>query len=68
MAWDVEYEDGDEGTDLCRKCVRPYTPYAVQESLEIRVSEHEFATGRVLAVNPVNCPRSSLGNVSRRGR
>jgi DNA repair protein Crb2 Tudor domain len=50
-SWDVEYEDGFKKIDLCRKCVRPYTPYAVHESLEISVGEHEYATGRVLAVN-----------------
>jgi hypothetical protein len=50
-SWDVEYEDGFKKIDLCRKCVRRYTPYAVNELLEISVGEHEHATGRVLAVN-----------------
>jgi len=49
--WNVEYEDGDEGFDLCSHCVRPYIQYAVNESVEMRVDEYTFAEGRVVGVH-----------------
>lgn len=51
MTWDIYYDDGDEGIGLCRECVRPYVPYAVQESIEVRVNENAYAAGRVVAVH-----------------
>lgn len=49
--WDVVYDDGDEGFELCRTCVRPFTPYAVNESLDIRISDDEYVPCHILAVH-----------------
>ena len=51
MTWDVEYDDGDEGNNLCQMCIRPFVPYAVNETLEARVDDAEFASARVVALH-----------------
>jgi Histone methyltransferase Tudor domain 1 len=49
--WDVLYDDGDEGIELCRTCVRTFTPYAVTETLYVRVSDDEYAPCHVVAIH-----------------
>ena len=51
MVWDVVYDDGDYQTGVCLDCVRPFVPYEVDETIEMRVSEDLFAPVKVLAVN-----------------
>jgi len=54
LLWDVEYDDGDVLTDLPPAAVRPYVPYQLEESIEVRVDEVSFAAGRVIAVNSMD--------------
>lgn len=54
MTWDVVFDDGDEGIELCLKCVRPFVPYAIGESLEVSVDEYGYTAGRVVAVYPLD--------------
>ena len=58
LSWDVEYEDGDVGYDLCPACIRPFVPYAVGETVEIRMDAETFAKGRITFVQR----RSSIQN------
>lgn len=51
MTWDVDYDDGEEGVELCQKCVRPFVPYAVGEYIEVRMDEHSYAAGVIHAVH-----------------
>ena len=52
--YDVIYDDGEEDLGLCRRCVRPFIPYKLGESVEVRIegdTEH-FELGRVVALHP----------------
>lgn len=49
--WTVEFDDGDFASNLCPRCVRPFVPYHVGESVEVAISSNEFAAGQVVSVN-----------------
>ena len=49
--YDVEYDDGELDQALFPKCVRRFRPYRVNERIEVRVSEDEFAEGLILQIN-----------------
>jgi hypothetical protein len=51
LAWDVEYDDGDEANELCHDCVRPFVPYSLNEFLDVRVSPTTYAPGQVRAIH-----------------
>jgi hypothetical protein len=48
--WDVEYDDGDEDVGLCRNCVRPFVPYALNDDVEWRDEEDIFHRARVVKI------------------
>lgn len=50
MDWDVVYDDGDYQTGVCIDCVRPFAPYQVDETIDMRFSEDLFAPVKVLKV------------------
>ena len=47
--WDVIFDDGDTAIDLCRSCVRPFIPYAINETLDIMLEPDGFVRCHVVA-------------------
>ena len=39
--WSVVYDDGDNDINLCRRCVRPFVPYAVGDSVRVSLEEDD---------------------------
>jgi hypothetical protein len=35
--WGVRYDDGEVENRLCRSCVRPFVPYAINETIDVLV-------------------------------
>jgi hypothetical protein len=51
VEWEVQFEDGDFDTAICRKCVRPYLPYTLDEEVDWRDSDEDvYYRGRVMDV------------------
>jgi hypothetical protein len=50
-AIDVVYDDGDLDPGLCRMCVRPHLPFAVDEAVAARDDENTFFGGRIVKVH-----------------
>jgi hypothetical protein len=48
VEWEVEFHDGDVDSTICRKCVRPYLPYTLDEEVDWRSEEDIFYRGRVV--------------------
>ena len=49
--WDVIYDDGDTANDLCRTCVRPFIPYAINEAIDVAVGPDEYVPSHVVAIH-----------------
>ena len=50
--WIVEYEDGETDFDLCRRCVRPYRPYMMNEAVDVRDDNGDgYYSGHVVRVH-----------------
>ena len=50
--YDVEYDDGELDTGLCRLCMRPYKPLEVDEEVECHDEEDDaWYKGRVVKVH-----------------
>lgn len=54
--YDVAYDDGEEDFGLCRRCVRPFIPFHVGESVETRFDDEPdgFIPGTIAAVHSVD--------------
>jgi hypothetical protein len=52
VEWEVEFHDGDVDSTICRKCVRPYLPYTLDEEVDWRSEENIFYRGRVVGGGP----------------
>jgi hypothetical protein len=48
VEWEVDFYDGDVDSTICRKCVRPYLPYVLDEEADWRSEEDIFYRGRVV--------------------
>jgi hypothetical protein len=48
VEWEVDFLDGDVDSTICRKCVRPYLPYVLDEEVDWRSEEDIFYRGRVV--------------------
>jgi Histone methyltransferase Tudor domain 1 len=51
VVWDVVYDDGEKGVELCRTCIRPFIPYELDETLDVRISSDQYASCRVVAIH-----------------
>jgi hypothetical protein len=49
--WDVQYNDGDESTDLCHSCVRPFIPYTIMERIDVLVGPDHYTSCQVVATH-----------------
>ena len=49
--WDVIYDDGDDAKDLCRTCVRPFIPYAINETIDFMLGPDRYVPCHVVAVH-----------------
>lgn len=50
MEWEVDYDDGESEATLCRECIRPYVPYAMDEAADWRSDEDIFYNARVVGI------------------
>jgi hypothetical protein len=51
VEWEVEFHDGDVDSSICRKCVRPYLPYSLDEEVDWRSEEDIFYRCRVVGTS-----------------
>ena len=42
--WDVLYDDGEVRKNLCHRCVRPFIPYAINETIEVLITPEDYYT------------------------
>lgn len=47
---DVHYDDGDKDSGLCRLCVRPFTPFQIDEPVAAR-KKNTFYSGRIVGIH-----------------
>ncbi|CAB9505905.1 expressed unknown protein [Seminavis robusta] len=52
-SYDVVYNDGEEDLGLCRSCVRPFKPYQVNETVDVRVDGDSFFKAKIVSVTAV---------------
>jgi hypothetical protein len=52
------YDDGEEGNELCRACVRPYIPYAINETIDVRTEPDHYRRCHVIAVCQMSTGKS----------
>ena len=45
------YDDGDDAKDLCRTCVRPFLPYAINETIDFMLGPDRYVPCHVVAVH-----------------
>jgi hypothetical protein len=52
LTWDIEYNDGEIGVDMCRGCVRPFQDYRVGEIVEVQLNSDDqlYVAARISAV------------------
>lgn len=51
--WDVLYDDGEEASSLCHSCVRPFQPYSINETIDVRVAPDFYSPCVVVAIHEV---------------
>lgn len=49
MTWDVQFDDGDMERGTCYNCMVPFTPYALDEWLEVRMDPNTYSRAQITA-------------------
>jgi hypothetical protein len=49
--WNVQCDDGEIKTNVCRKCVRPFVVYDFNETIDVRVGPDEYSRCTVMSTS-----------------